>query len=100
DFSLETDGRGGDKFWIEAGGLRVPRSAETAAGGGGIAGNGGSRETRWGGGRAVLTFAEERIPSSVRALLARQALAVEDLHLVLFHQARAVALSALQPLLG
>ncbi len=100
DFSLGTDGGGGDKFWIEAGGLRVPRSTETAAARRDIAGNVRSRETIWMDGRAVLAFAENRIPPSVRALLARHALDVDDLQLALFHQASAVALSRLHDLLA
>jgi 3-oxoacyl-[acyl-carrier-protein] synthase-3 len=98
-FSLETDGQGGNKFWIEAGGLRTPRSDATATVQRDIAGNLRSRETICMDGRAVLEFAEKRVPCSVREVLGKSRLVLQDLNLVLFHQASALALKKLHELI-
>ncbi len=98
-FSLGTDGAGGKKFWVEAGGLRVPRSDSTGADRRDLAGNTRSQETIFMDGGAVLAFAEQRVPESVQGILQKTGVCAKDLKLVLFHQASALALRKLHELL-
>lgn len=95
DFSLFTDGRGADKFIVEAGALRIPRSESTSLDTKDLYGNVRSRETIYMDGAAVLAFTENCIPDSVNIMLEKNKLSLKDLKLVLFHQASMLALEKL-----
>jgi len=95
DILLGTDGAGGEKFIVRAGGLRVPRSPSTAQPKRDIAGNVHSDDKICMDGPAVLNFTKTIIPSNVKAILDRNQLSVRDLRLVLFHQASRLALDRL-----
>ena len=100
DLDLATDGTGGDKFMIKAGGLRYPRSPETQAEKTDLFANVRTDENIYMDGKAVLEFAKNEIPASVRSILGRNGLAMEDLNLILFHQASGSALKILNEELG
>lgn len=72
------DGSGGDLIHIPAGGSRRPASAETVAG----------REHFMRlDGRRVFKFAAQKIPESVTTLLSRNGYSIDDLDLLVPHQA-------------
>jgi 3-oxoacyl-[acyl-carrier-protein] synthase-3 len=96
EFVLGTDGGGAATFMIEAGGARVPSSEET---GQPFVDRGGSVTTRDHvrmDGLKVLAFARKRVPSAVRELLAKTNLTMDDLDLVVLHQASAISLDYLE----
>lgn len=95
DFLLETDGHGGPSFMINAGGLRNPKCSETAAIKRDLTGNEWTDEHIRMDGKAVLEFARREIPGSVDRILSRNNLKVDDLNLILFHQASLFALDQL-----
>lgn len=95
DLALFTDGLGADKFMVEAGALRVPKSESTCVAKRDLYGNVRSRETIHMDGMAVLSFADARIPESVHAILERNHVSLGQVKLVLFHQASLLALERL-----
>ncbi len=95
DFNFGTDGTGGDKFMIKAGGLRHPKSEKTSALKRDLVGNARSEENILMDGRAVLEFSKRDIPSAVKEILSKNGLNIPDLDLVLFHQASQYALDLL-----
>jgi 3-oxoacyl-[acyl-carrier-protein] synthase-3 len=95
DILLGTDGAGGDKFILRAGGLRLPRSDATSQPKRDITGNVRSDDKIWMDGQAVLSLAKSDIPANVNAILCRNNLTIKDLRLILFHQASRFALEQL-----
>lgn len=100
DITLGTDGLGGEKFFIKAGGQRYPYNEETAKEKKDIAGNLRTDECIYMDGPAVLKFVEQRIPSAIARILERNNLAFDDVDLILFHQASKLALDRLQKILN
>ena len=94
-FLLGTDGHKAGCFMVPAGGARVLRSAETAALLTDHNANIRSAEHLYMNGLAVLDFVKEKIPSVARGLLEQERLTMEDLDLVVFHQASQVTLDHL-----
>lgn len=95
DINFATDGKGYDKFIIPAGGCRRPKTGETAQVKVDKSGNKRSPEHIHMDGLAILTFVKTRVPTQIRALCARNQLALDDIDLFVFHQASQLGLDAL-----
>jgi 3-oxoacyl-[acyl-carrier-protein] synthase-3 len=100
EFSLGTDGNGAELFWIEAGGARVPRTTETARSFTDPGGSAGSPENIYMDGPGVLAFVRKRVTTAVQELLTKANAALNDVDLVVFHQASALSLDYLERWLG
>lgn len=94
-FALGTDGSGASTFMIPAGGARLPRSAETKRPITDQSGNLRTAENLHMNGRDVLDFVKKEIPRLVYTLLDRAELTLDDLDLVVFHQASQIPLDYL-----
>ena len=95
DIRCGTSGRHYDKFMIKAGGMRQPRSAETARESVDRSGNVRTPEHIQMDGLGVLSFFNATVPCAVRELLAQQQLTMDAVDLFVFHQASQVALDSL-----
>jgi 3-oxoacyl-[acyl-carrier-protein] synthase III len=95
DICCGTAGVHFEKFMIPAGGMRVPRSAETTRETTDQSGNIRTPENIRMDGLGVLSFFNSTIPGSVRQALAKNGLSTDDIDLFVFHQASQVALDSL-----
>lgn len=95
DIELATHGAGFDKFMIPAGGARLPKSADTAIETTDQAGNTRSQDNIKMDGLAVWAFINSKVPAQVKDILQRNHLSIEDLDLVIFHQASKMTLDSL-----
>jgi len=95
DIRCGTAGRHYEKFLIRAGGMRVPRSAETASETVDQSGNVRTAEHIKMDGLGVLSFFNSTVPASVREALQQNGLSMDDIDLFVFHQASQVALDSL-----
>jgi 3-oxoacyl-[acyl-carrier-protein] synthase-3 len=86
-FELGTDGSGAKHLMIPASGFRQPRSAETAVEVTDADGNTRTAENLYMNGAAIFHFAITVVPATIQKLLAKLGLELDDLDLVLFHQA-------------
>jgi len=84
-----------DKFMIQAGGMRVERSDETARETVDQSGNIRTAEHIRMDGLGVLSFFNSTVPCAVRKILGENGLSVSDIDLFVFHQASQVALDSL-----
>jgi 3-oxoacyl-[acyl-carrier-protein] synthase-3 len=99
DIRCGTAGQHYDKFMIAAGGMRVPRSAETRRETKDQSGNVRTAEDIKMDGLGVLSFFNSTVPCSVREILAQNGLTIENIDLFVFHQASQVALDSLRTVL-
>lgn len=99
DFVLGTDGAAAECFIVPAGGARQPRSATTVEPRRDRSGNVRSAEQIRMDGAGVLAFVQREVPRAVRELLARTHLTLDDVDLVIFHQASRTALDHLNAVL-
>jgi 3-oxoacyl-[acyl-carrier-protein] synthase-3 len=95
DIRCGTAGKHYEKFVIPAGGMRVPRSAETSRVSIDRSGNIRTAEHIQMDGLGVLSFFNSTVPQSVRHVLDENGLSVADVDLFIFHQASQVALDSL-----
>jgi len=95
DIRCGTAGRHFEKFLIQAGGMRVPRSAETAQETTDYSGNVRTAEHIKMDGLGVLSFFNSTIPATVKETLAKNGLSMNDIDLFIFHQASQVALDSM-----
>ena len=100
DIQCGTAGKHHCKFMIPAGGMRRPRTSETARESTDDSGNVRTQEQIRMDGMGVLSFFNSTVPSAVRATLARNGLTTDDVDIFLFHQASQVALDSLRVALG
>lgn len=96
DIQCGTDGKHYCKFIIPAGGMRRPRTADTAREQVDDSGNVRTSEHIQMDGMGVLSFFNATVPASVHATLARNCLAIDDVDLFCFHQASQLALDSLR----
>ena len=96
EFILGTDGSGGDRFIIPAGGTRIRNTAETCIEKIDVHGNVRTQENIHMDGSAILTFARRQIPKCVRNLLAKTGYTQDDISLFVFHQASGLVLDYLE----
>jgi len=90
-----TAGRHHAKFMIQAGGMRVERSAETAREQTDQSGNVRTAEHIKMDGLGVLSFFNSTVPCAVRKTLVENGLSMADIDLIVFHQASQLALDSL-----
>ena len=95
DIRCGTAGTHYAKFMVQAGGMRVPRSPETSRETVDRSGNVRTAEHIQMDGLGVLSFFNATVPGSVREILSRNGLSLDDVDLFIFHQASQVALESL-----
>jgi 3-oxoacyl-[acyl-carrier-protein] synthase-3 len=95
DVMLSTSGKHFEKFYIPAGGWRLPSSEETAIEEVDPSGNIRSKNNIHMDGMGVWSFIQSTVPKQIRALLQRNELGVEDVDLYVFHQASKLTLDSL-----
>lgn len=95
DLMLATSGKHYQKFYVPAGGARLPRSAETAVEQSDASNNVRSQNDIFMDGMGVWSFIQSTVPKQIRALLERNALTVDDIDLYVFHQASKLTLDSL-----
>jgi len=86
-FVYGTDGSGADNLIVPAGGMRHPRTTETATREGDGSGNQRSRDNLYMNGAELFSFTLKRVPEAIAALLAKSGRKIEDIDLFAFHQA-------------
>jgi len=86
-FVYGTDGRGALNLIVPAGGLRCPRSPETAAASPDEHGNVRSPDNLFMDGVELFGFTLEAVPAAVHTLLQRAATGMDQVDLFVFHQA-------------
>ena len=99
DVLCASSGKDHGLFIVPAGGCRMPRSAETAQARADLTGSIRSLDNIYMDGSGVLSFVESRVPPQVMAILERNGMTMDDVDLVVFHQASKVTLDSLYRLL-
>lgn len=99
-FQYGTDGGGGANLVVPAGGMRKPRSADTALVRTDSGGNRRSEDNLFMNGPEIFTFTLKMVPALVAGLLSRAQISIEDVDLVVFHQASGFMLDHLRSKLG
>jgi 3-oxoacyl-[acyl-carrier-protein] synthase-3 len=99
DIELSSSGKGHETFIIPAGGLRLPRSPNTAIPETDENGNVHSQNDIHMDGMGILTFVNSKVPKQIRSLLERNSLSMDDVDLFVFHQASKVTLDSLARIL-
>lgn len=100
DVQCATAGKDHQMFIVPAGGCRLPRSAETAEPRADLGGSVRSQDNIYMDGSGILAFVEARVPPQIREVLERNDLTIDDIDLVVMHQASKVTLDALNWSLG
>lgn len=95
-FVYGTDGRGGENLIVPAGGMRTPRSSETAVVTEDEQGNGRSLDHIAMNGAEIFTFTLSAVPASVQALLDKAGITQNEVDLFVFHQANRYMLDHLR----
>jgi 3-oxoacyl-[acyl-carrier-protein] synthase III len=86
-FVLGTDGAGASRLIVHAGGLRLPRSPETAREVTDITGCVRSKDHLFMDGMALMSFAMNEVPTALETLLRESAMTMEDVDWFVYHQA-------------
>jgi 3-oxoacyl-[acyl-carrier-protein] synthase-3 len=100
DIDLATVARHWDRVWVPAGGFRQPRSEATAMETTDDAGNVRSQNDMCMDGMGLWAFVNSTVPKQVRRLLTRNAITIEEIDLVLFHQGSKLVIDSLVKALG
>lgn len=95
-----TDGSGAQHLIVPAGGMRKPHTPETAIATERESGNVRSEDNLYMNGSEIFTFTLRVIPRVFQALLDRAELTIEQLDLVVFHQANTYMLEHLRRKIG
>jgi len=95
-FVYGTDGSGAPNLMVPAGGLRRPRTQESAQVTFDSQGNGRSADNLFMNGPEVFNFTLDAVPASVRKLLEKAGVAQESVDLFVFHQANRYMLDHLR----
>jgi 3-oxoacyl-[acyl-carrier-protein] synthase-3 len=99
-FVFGTDGSGAGSLIVEAGGFRLPASAETSVEQTDASGNVRSRENLYMNGGEVLSFTLRQVPRAFAAMLEKTGTTADDYDKIVLHQANQFMLDALQRKLG
>jgi 3-oxoacyl-[acyl-carrier-protein] synthase-3 len=99
-FVFGTDGSGGNRLIVPAGGFRLPRSTDTAIESEDRSGNVRNQNDLFMDGGAVLDFTLRVVPRTFRELLEKAELEPKDLAAVVLHQANKFMIDTLQKKLG
>lgn len=95
-FIYGTDGRGGPNLIVPTGGMRRPRTNESAVPVSDDSGNVRTADNLYMAGVEIFNFTLAAVPSSVNALLQKASLTVTDVDLFVFHQANQYMLEHLR----
>jgi 3-oxoacyl-[acyl-carrier-protein] synthase-3 len=95
-FVYGTDGRGGDNLIVRTGGMRQPRTVESAAAGEEESGNVRSNDDLYMDGAEIFNFTLTEIPRCVTKLLEQAGESIETVDLFVFHQANRYMLEYLR----
>jgi 3-oxoacyl-[acyl-carrier-protein] synthase-3 len=95
DLDISTFGNGYDKFIIPAGGSRLPKSIETEINETDYLGNIRSKNDIKMDGMAVWSFINSKVPIQIKSLLDRNNLSINDIDLIIFHQASMMTIQSL-----
>jgi 3-oxoacyl-[acyl-carrier-protein] synthase-3 len=95
-FVYGTDGRGGENLIVKSGGMRTPRSTETAAVTKDDSGNQHTEDHLFMDGPEIFNFTLGKIPAAVAGLLAKTGKSLEDVDFFVFHQANRYMLEHLR----
>ncbi len=95
-FVWGTDGRGAQNLIVPSGGMRCPRSAETAREFEDSSGSLRSRDNLFMNGAEVFEFTLRAVPKAFHDLLARAGRTSDDVDLFIFHQANRYMLNSLR----
>ena len=95
DVMLATSGKHHKKFYIPAGGCRLPSCDETSIEEMDRSGNVRSADDIYMDGMGVWSFIQSTVPKQIKALLARNSLDVNDIDQYVFHQASKLTLDSL-----
>lgn len=91
-----TDGRGAKNLIVPTGGMRCPRSAETAVASADRAGNVRATDNLFMDGLEIFNFTLRAVPEAVTTLLSRAGKTFDDIDLFFFHQANRYMLDHLR----
>ena len=95
-FLFGTDGRGAGNLIVRTGGLRCPRTAESAVAAVDDSGNVRAADNLYMDGGEIFAFTLRTIPRTVEQLIARSGVAKEAIDLFVFHQANRYMLDHLR----
>lgn len=91
-----TDGKGGNNLIVPAGGMRLPRSAETAREETDASGNTRSRDNLFMDGGEIFAFTLSSVGNMLRALFTKSGKSEQDVDLYVFHQPNQYMLETLR----
>ena len=100
DFEISSSGKSFDKFFIPAGGCRIPKSQNTSNESEDENGNIRTENDIYMDGMGVWIFINSEVPKVIKKLLSRNNLKLNDLDLFIFHQASKMTLDSLVKVLG
>jgi 3-oxoacyl-[acyl-carrier-protein] synthase-3 len=95
-FVYGTDGSGGPNLMVPTGGMRRPRTPETAISAEDETGSARCQDNLFMNGGEIFAFTIEAVPKSVAALLQKACLTAADIDLFIFHQANRYMLEHLR----
>jgi len=98
EFSLGTDGRGAENLMVKKGAMRCPNPLNDIVFD--ENGNPKSSDYLFMDGGEIFNFTSEAVPVLVEQILERNKLKLEDIHLVVFHQANKYMMNYLRKLIG
>ena len=100
EFVFGTDGKGASNLIVPAGAMAMPRSDETAEETVDEQGNVRSLNNLYMNGPEIFNFTLDIVPDTVKSLLARAKLSMDDIDLFVFHQANKFMLDSLRDKIG
>ena len=95
-FVYGTDGNGGPNLIVPTGGMRQPRTPDSAVVAEAESGNFRSRDNLYMNGAEIFNFTLTAVPQSVQSLLDKSSAKLEDIDLFVFHQANKYMLDHLR----
>lgn len=100
EFLFGTDGKGANNLIVPAGAMAMPRSDETAEERVDEQGNVRSLNNLYMNGPEIFNFTLDIVPDTVKSLLAKAKLSMDDIDLFVFHQANKFMLDSLRDKIG
>ena len=100
EFLFGTDGKGASNLIVPAGAMAMPKSDETAEERVDEQGNVRSLNNLYMNGPEIFNFTLDIVPDTVKSLLARAKLSMDDIDLFVFHQANKFMLDSLRDKIG